>query len=72
MEMQNTIGKSVSVSGIALHTGVRVNMKMLPAPVNTGIVFRRMDMEGCPEVKAHALHVIDVTRATTIAAPSKA
>ncbi|MBP5182970.1 MAG: UDP-3-O-[3-hydroxymyristoyl] N-acetylglucosamine deacetylase [Lentisphaeria bacterium] len=72
MEMQNTIGKSVSVSGIALHTGVRVNMRMLPAPENTGIVFRRMDMEGTPEVKAHALNVIDVRRATTIAAPSKA
>lgn len=69
MEMQNTIGKSVSVSGIALHTGVRVNMRMLPAPANTGIIFRRMDLEGCPEVKAHAQYVIDVRRATTIAAP---
>lgn len=72
MEKQNTIAKSVSFSGIALHTGVRVHLTMKPAPVDTGIVFRRTDMPGSPEVRAHAAYVVDVRRATTIAAPSKA
>lgn len=72
MEMQNTIAKEASFSGIALHTGVRVHLTMKPAPVNTGIIFRRTDMPGSPEVRAHVAYVIDVRRATTIAAPSKA
>ena len=70
--MQNTIKGEVSISGIALHTGVRVHLRMKPAPENTGIVFRRIDMPGAPEVRAYAPNVIDVRRATTIAAPSKA
>lgn len=72
MEKQNTIAKAVSFSGIALHTGVRVHLTMKPAPADTGIIFRRTDMPGSPEVRAHAAYVVDVRRATTIAAPSKA
>ena len=72
MEMQNTIGSEAAISGIALHTGLRVHLRMKPAPENTGIVFRRTDMPGSPEVRAFAPNVIDVRRATTIAAPSKA
>ena len=67
MELQNTIKKEAVVSGIALHTGVRANLRILPAPENTGIVFRRIDMPGKPEVLAVAGNVIDVRRATTIA-----
>lgn len=67
MELQNTIKKEAVVSGIALHTGVRANLRILPAPENTGIVFRRIDMPGKPEVQAFAGNVIDVRRATTIA-----
>ena len=48
MELQNTIKKEAVVSGIALHTGVRANLRILPAPENTGIVFRRIDMPGKP------------------------
>ena len=72
MEMQNTIAREVSYSGIALHTGVRVHMTMKPAPANTGIVFRRTDMKGGPTVRAHVACVIDTRRATTIASLSKA
>ena len=67
MELQNTVKKAVAVSGIALHSGVRTNLRILPAPENTGIVFRRIDMPGKPEVKAVAENVVDVRRATTIA-----
>ncbi len=67
MDCQNTVKKEVVVSGITLHTGVRANLRILPAPENTGIIFRRIDMPGKPEVAAVAGNVIDVRRATTIA-----
>lgn len=67
MPQQNTIAKSASITGIALHTGARANLSITPAPENTGIVFRRVDMPGAPTVKAIATNVVDVRRATTIA-----
>jgi len=67
METQNTLGKAVSYSGIALHTGARAHLTMKPAPENAGIVFRRVDMPGAPAVKAVAGNVVDVRRGTTIA-----
>ena len=67
MDCQNTVKGAAVVSGIALHTGVRANLRILPAEADTGIVFRRVDMPGKPTVKALASNVIDVRRATTIA-----
>ncbi len=67
MDMQQTLKTDARISGITLHTGARANLRILPAPENTGIVFRRIDMPGAPEVKANAQNVIDVRRATTIA-----
>jgi len=66
MENQNTVINPVYVSGIALHTGARARLGILPGEPNTGIVFRRVDVEGKPEVKALAPNVIDVRRGTTI------
>jgi UDP-3-O-acyl N-acetylglucosamine deacetylase len=66
MEKQNTIGKPVCFSGIALHTGARAILNMIPAPENSGIVFRRIDLPGKPEVRACANNVTDVRRGTTI------
>jgi len=67
MDCQNTIAGEALISGIALHTGVRANLRILPAPANSGILFRRVDMPGKPEVRPVAGNVIDVRRATTIA-----
>lgn len=67
MEKQQTLAGSSIHSGIALHTGVRATLKLLPAPENTGIVFRRVDLEGRPEVRGLASNVVDVQRGTTIA-----
>ena len=67
MDMQNTVKSPATISGIALHTGARATVNILPAPENTGIVFRRIDMPGRPEVRAVVENVIDVRRATTIA-----
>ena len=67
MEKQQTLAKKVRLSGIALHTGIRATLNLLPADENTGIVFRRIDIEGKPEVRALAQNVVDVQRGTTIA-----
>ena len=67
MEMQNTVAGSAAVSGISLHTGSRATLRIRPAEVNSGIVFRRVDMPGNNEVRALASNVVDVRRGTTIA-----
>lgn len=67
MEKQQTLMRSASVSGIALHSGARVLVRVQPAPENTGIVFRRIDLPGKPEVHALASNVVDVRRGTAIA-----
>jgi UDP-3-O-[3-hydroxymyristoyl] N-acetylglucosamine deacetylase/3-hydroxyacyl-[acyl-carrier-protein] dehydratase len=64
---QHTIQKSVSVAGIGLHTGVAVNMTFKPAPPDHGFVFRRLDLESHPLVKADVDNVIDTSRGTTLA-----
>jgi UDP-3-O-[3-hydroxymyristoyl] N-acetylglucosamine deacetylase/3-hydroxyacyl-[acyl-carrier-protein] dehydratase len=65
-QKQRTIQKTVTVSGVGLHTGVRANMTFLPAPANHGIKFQRIDIEGQPTVDADADLVVDVSRGTTI------
>lgn len=67
MEKQHTLKQSGTVSGIALHTGARATLNLLPAEENSGIVFRRIDLPGKPEVRALASNVVDVRRGTTIA-----
>ena len=67
MEMQNTVAGSAAVSGISLHTGARATLRIQPAEVNSGIVFRRVDIPGVNEVRALASNVVDVRRGTTIA-----
>ena len=63
---QHTIQKTVTVSGVGLHTGVQANMTFLPAPANHGIKFQRIDLEGQPTVDADADYVVDLSRGTTI------
>ncbi len=63
---QQTLKSSISFSGKGLHTGVAVNMCVNPAPVNTGIVFRRTDIEGQPIIPALCDYVVDTSRGTTI------
>ncbi len=64
---QQTLNRSVTYSGIGLHSGNRVTMTFLPAPPNTGIRFRRVDLEGKPEIEARVEHVSETNRSTTIA-----
>jgi UDP-3-O-[3-hydroxymyristoyl] N-acetylglucosamine deacetylase/3-hydroxyacyl-[acyl-carrier-protein] dehydratase len=64
---QQTLNRSASYSGIGLHSGNRVNMTILPAPANSGVRFRRVDLDGKPEIEARVENVVDTTRSTTIA-----
>ena len=66
LEQQRTIKKSVSMSGIGLHTGAECTMTFKPAPENYGIRFIRADLGGNPEIVAIADNVIDVSRGTTL------
>ena len=63
---QQTISKTVSVNGIGLHTGVQATMTFLPAPINHGYKFQRIDLEGQPIIDADVDNVVDVSRGTTI------
>ncbi|MBK7256992.1 MAG: bifunctional UDP-3-O-[3-hydroxymyristoyl] N-acetylglucosamine deacetylase/3-hydroxyacyl-ACP dehydratase [Ignavibacteriae bacterium] len=63
---QHTIKEPVSLSGVGLHTGSIATMTFRPAPENTGIRFRRIDMGGTPEIPADVDHVVDISRGTTI------
>src|SRR5438477_3531987 len=64
---QQTLGGPVSYSGVGLHSGNRVKMTFLPAPANSGIRFRRVDLEGKPEIEARVEHVVENNRSTTLA-----
>ena len=63
---QRTIAKETSCVGIGLHTGVESKITFKPAPEDFGIRFKRMDVQGCPEIKADIDHVVDISRGTTI------
>ena len=66
LELQRTIEKPVSMSGIGLHTGTSCTMTFKPAPENFGIRFVRIDLGGNPEIPAIADNVVDVSRGTTL------
>ena len=63
---QQTLNAPISFSGKGLHTGVKVTMTVNPAEVDTGIVFRRTDIEGQPIIPALCDYVVDTSRGTTI------
>jgi len=65
MRFETTIHHPVEVSGIGLHSGVPVTMRITPAPAGTGIVFRRSDLEFFP-IAASWKHVARVSYATSL------
>ena len=65
MRFETTIHRSVEVSGVGLHSGVPVNMRITPAPAGTGIVFRRSDLNFFP-IAASWKHVARVIYATSL------
>jgi len=66
LELQRTIAKPTSLSGVGLHTGTSCTMTFKPAPENYGVRFVRTDLGGNPEIPANADFVIDTSRGTTL------
>ena len=66
MTLQQTLRRSVSCSGIGLHSGKKVRLRLKPAPVNHGIRFKRLDLDGL-EVSATAERVAGMNYATGLA-----
>jgi UDP-3-O-[3-hydroxymyristoyl] N-acetylglucosamine deacetylase/3-hydroxyacyl-[acyl-carrier-protein] dehydratase len=64
---QQTLNRPATFSGIGLHSGNRVNMSILPAPANSGVRFRRTDLDGKPEIEARVENVSETNRSTTLA-----
>ena len=67
MQYQQTLNRPATYSGVGLHSGNRVTMTFLPAPANAGIRFRRVDLEGKPEIEARVENVVENHRSTTLA-----
>jgi UDP-3-O-[3-hydroxymyristoyl] N-acetylglucosamine deacetylase len=65
LRFETTINRPFEVSGVGLHTGVAVNLRMTPAPAGTGIVFRRSDFDFFP-IAASWKHVARVSYATSL------
>lgn len=65
-DKQHTIARPVSISGKGIHTGKEVTLTFKPAAVNKGFVFKRMDLEGQPEIPADVDLVVDTSRGTTL------
>jgi len=63
---QRTILRESSVSGKSLHTGEEVTLTLKPAPEDAGIVFRRTDLYGKPEIRADVSLVTELVRSTTL------
>src|ERR1700734_2498070 len=62
---EQTLGASVDFSGIGLHSGAPVRMKLLPAPAGCGVVFRRTDLDGF-DISAIGRNVAKVSYATSL------
>ncbi len=66
MLAQRTLSNSIKAFGIGLHSGEPITLKLLPAPPDTGIIFRRVDLDPVVEIKARAENVGDTTMSTSL------
>lgn len=66
MHLQRTLKEDINCFSIGLHTGRKINMKIKPAPADTGIVFVRTDLPDSPAIHASYDNVCDTTLATTL------
>lgn len=66
MIKQRTLKNEIRATGVGLHTGRKVYLTLRPAPINFGIVFRRVDLNPAVEIAAKAENVGDTTLSTTL------
>src|SRR5574341_190131 len=65
MPFQTTIERPVETQGVGLHTAVKGRLRLAPAPPDTGIVFRRTDLDNFP-IEAQVRNVARVSYATSL------
>ncbi len=66
MIRQRTLNNTIRATGVGLHTGEKVYLTLKPAAIDTGIVFRRTDLEPVVEIEAKAVNVGDTTLSTSL------
>lgn len=66
MQFQKTINASVEFCGVALHSGKSSRLILNPAPVDTGVIFNRVDIEGRPSIKAIWSNVVETELSTVL------
>ncbi|WP_053979277.1 UDP-3-O-acyl-N-acetylglucosamine deacetylase [Marinagarivorans algicola] len=66
MIKQRTLKNEIRATGVGLHTGQKIYLTLRPAPVDSGIVFRRVDLDPIVEIEAKATNVGDTTLSTTL------
>ncbi len=66
MIRQRTLKNTIRATGVGLHTGKKVYLTLKPAPVDCGIVFRRVDLDEPVEIRAHATKVGDTRLSSTL------
>jgi len=64
--MQKTLAKQLKLEGIGLHSGCKVTLTINPAPINHGIVFKRIDLPDAPEISALYSNVVDTRNCTCL------
>jgi UDP-3-O-[3-hydroxymyristoyl] N-acetylglucosamine deacetylase len=71
MMRQRTLKAIAKTVGVGVHSGQRVELSLRPAAPNTGIVFRRVDLEPPVDIVCSPLQVFDTTMATTLSSTQK-
>lgn len=66
MIKQRTLKNAIRATGVGLHTGEKVYLTLKPAPANTGVVFRRVDLDPAVDIQARPDNVGDTTLSTTL------
>ncbi|MFQ5932139.1 MAG: UDP-3-O-acyl-N-acetylglucosamine deacetylase, partial [Nitrospiraceae bacterium] len=66
MVKQRTLKNAIQATGVGLHTGRKGCLTLRPAPVNTGIIFRRVDLDNSLEIRACPDNVADTRLSTTL------
>lgn len=63
---QRTLRNAIRATGVGLHTGEKVYLTLKPAPIDAGIIFRRVDLDPVVEIEAKAENVGETTLSTTL------
>lgn len=66
MVKQRTLKNTINATGVGLHSGEKVYLTLIPAPVDTGIVFRRVDLDPVVEIPARTEYVSDCVMSTNL------